>query len=194
MQIAECMAHAALTVDGYDRPTGLHIGPSHRDAHDTEQPDDFRGFADVQGSESDLMSFLVRLPSLGASAGFVWDAQVCAFCIQLAQTRGRSLIPGRPWPGNQHGSLSTIRLACQISGRRVPEQGRSRSPVHTGTLTMVHPKGSQVHVRRPKEAAYTALGVEPLRCGVWGELRSPGQACSASQPQPPLFLQGRSQP
>ena len=34
---------------------------------------------------------------------------------------------------------------------------------------MVHPKGSQVHVRRPKEAAYTALGAEPLRCGVWGE-------------------------
>ena len=34
---------------------------------------------------------------------------------------------------------------------------------------MVHPKGLQVHVRRPKEAAYTALGVEPLRCGVWGE-------------------------
>ena len=26
-----------------------------------------------------------------------------------------------------------------------------------------------MHVRRPEEAAYTALGVEPLRCGVWGE-------------------------
>jgi hypothetical protein len=33
----------------------------------------------------------------------------------------------------------------------------------------VHPKGLQVHVRRPEGAAYTALGVEPLRCGVWGE-------------------------
>jgi len=34
---------------------------------------------------------------------------------------------------------------------------------------MVHPKGLQVHARRPKGVAYTALGVEPLRCGVWGE-------------------------
>jgi hypothetical protein len=36
-------------------------------------------------------------------------------------------------------------------------------------MVQVHPKGSQVHVRRPEEAAYTALGAEPLRCGVWGE-------------------------
>jgi len=30
-----------------------------------------------------------------------------------------------------------------------------------------------VHVLRPTGAAYTALGVEPLRCGVWGELGGP---------------------
>ena len=36
-------------------------------------------------------------------------------------------------------------------------------------MVQVHPKGLQVHVRRPKGVAYTALGVEPLRCGVWGE-------------------------
>jgi len=29
-----------------------------------------------------------------------------------------------------------------------------------------------VHVRRPEGVAYTALGVEPLRCGVWGELKA----------------------
>ena len=33
----------------------------------------------------------------------------------------------------------------------------------------VHPKGLQVHVRRPEGVAYTALGAEPLRCGAWGE-------------------------
>ena len=39
---------------------------------------------------------------------------------------------------------------------------------------VVRPEGLQVHVRRPEEAAYTALGAEPLRCGVWGEQRVTG--------------------
>ena len=33
-----------------------------------------------------------------------------------------------------------------------------------------------MHVRRPKGVAYTALGAEPLRCGVWGEPMRAGQA------------------
>ena len=33
-----------------------------------------------------------------------------------------------------------------------------------------------MHVRRPKGVAYTALGVEPLRCGVWGEPQRAGMS------------------
>jgi len=48
----------------------------------------------------------------------------------------------------------------------------------------VPPEGSQVHVRRPKEVAYAALGAKPLRCkGFGGKLSSEG--LSPLFPRPP---------